>query len=380
VDRYSRDGEYGRPRRDTRERRSRRDPHDNRGSGGGVAREGDRGLSSRSRSRPVPSRSKPSSSSRYDERDSYGRKDRRGHSGGRALVPTRSRPPPKPSVFSSLASTVKDKAAAMQEDAKGKVMEWKKIAKGKFSSHFERFMLQMTWPDDNAVDETFVKDLMHYLDTADDYPDVRSPNNPYKRTLRKLWSRIAEDDYRTKLKALVLLHHMSTDLSVAASIRVRNHLMRMRDETNLKNRNEVYFEQSRISDVSSTGIPFLPLLKSYGSFTFRRMVEVKGGPGQVLATLKSKKTTQAEAVTLLRRLDKLICHGTGCRVDRKTMCKITADVIRFTANDTMIMWRLYVKGLNKLVKEEYKQDKAVDPEAVKQLVAHHAVTREILQK
>ncbi len=40
-------------------------------------------------------------------------------------------------------------------------------------------------------------------------------------------------------------------------------------------------QPARILDVTSSGVPYLPLLRSYSSFAFRRMTEVHGGPKQV---------------------------------------------------------------------------------------------------
>lgn len=40
-------------------------------------------------------------------------------------------------------------------------------------------------------------------------------------------------------------------------------------------------QPARIMAVTSSGMPFLPLLRSYSAFTFRRMTEVQGGPKQV---------------------------------------------------------------------------------------------------
>ncbi|CAM9321975.1 unnamed protein product, partial [Hapterophycus canaliculatus] len=195
------------------------------------------------------------------------------------------------------------------------VTEWRNIAKTTvwFSSKMEKFMIQMTWPDDGVLDDTWLKDMMNFLENSGNEPP-RSPNNPNKRILRKLWLRMAEEDYRTKLKALQILHHTTMDLGPEASVRVRHQFMRMRDETNHKNPNEVYFEPERVTGVTSSGTPFLPLLRSYSAFTFRRMTEVQGGPKQVASTLRSKKTSKSEAVTMLRRLDKLICTGMGCKV------------------------------------------------------------------
>lgn len=62
------------------------------------------------------------------------------------------------------------------------------------------------------------QDTMNFLESAGDEPP-RSPNNPNKRILRKLWLRMTEEDYRTKLKALQILHHTTMDLSPEAYAR-----------------------------------------------------------------------------------------------------------------------------------------------------------------
>ncbi|CAM9265515.1 unnamed protein product [Sphacelaria rigidula] len=332
------------------------------------------------RRRVRPSSSSPSRS-RYPNSSKNSSRERRGHSRGHGmeLVPSR-RGQPKPSMLSGIAATVKGRAAAMQEDAKGKMTEWRNIAKTTvwFSSTMEKAMIQMTWPDDNVLDDIWVKDTMRFLEGIGSEPP-RSPKNHRKRILRKLWLRMTEQDYRTKLKALQILHHMSMDLTPEANVRVRNQFLRMRDETNHKNRNEVYFEQSRIMDVSSSGIPFLPLLRSYGSFAFARMTEVQGGPQQLASALYGKKTSQAEAVAALRRLDKLICRGTRCKVDRKTMNTITGQVANLVARDVMGLWRLYVKGLKRLVKGRYKEGKMAGPETLIQLLKQYSKTLEMVQ-
>eukprot|EP00904_Undaria_pinnatifida_P012671 jgi/Undpi1/8534/HiC_scaffold_25.g11001.m1 len=332
--------------------------------------------SARGRSRPSPA-SSSRSSSRYHEAGRSRERPSRGR--GMELVPSR-RSPPKSSMFAGLAATMKGKAASMQEDAKGKVTEWRNIAKTTvwFSSKMEKFMIQMTWPDDGVLDDVWVKDTMNFLESAGDEPP-RSPNNPNKRILRKLWLRMTEEDYRTKLKALQILHHTTMDLSPEAHARVRSQFMRMRDETNHKNRNEVYFEPLRIMDVTSSGMPFLPLLRSYSSFTFKRMTDVQGGPKQLVSTMRSKKTSQHEAVALLRRLDKLICVGMRCSVDRKTLNTITGQVMQLAARDMMNLWKLYVKGLTMLIRGGYKEGKPASPEAVAELLRQYSKTQETLQ-
>lgn len=66
------------------------------------------------------------------------------------------------------------------------------------------------------------QDTMRFLEGIGSEPP-RSPKNHRKRILRKLWLRMTEQDYRTKLKALQILHHMSMDLTPEANVRYDGH-------------------------------------------------------------------------------------------------------------------------------------------------------------
>ncbi|KAG5175385.1 hypothetical protein JKP88DRAFT_265815 [Tribonema minus] len=340
-----------------------------------------------------------------DEEDDYDVQDvrgsRRGGYGKGALVPARRGkgrgPPAKSSLLSGLASSVLEKASSMQEASKGKAMEWRKIVKGKVSSQFERFMLQLTWPDDVPVDPVFTTDMMHYLDTADDYPDEMAPTNPYRRTLRKLWARMSEKDYRrtlrklwarmsekdyrTVLKSLMLVHHMGIDLGPDASMRARTHILRMRKEVNSKKGNEMYFQLQRIMDVNAVGEPFVPFIKAYASYAFKRATMFVGGLKVVSQTLKAKKTQEGTAVELLQTIDAMLNQGLNVKllqtidamlnqglnvkllqtidamlnqglnvkVDRKELVTdLTRAALQYTAGDMLELWRVYAAGVQRL--------------------------------
>ena len=61
------------------------------------------------------------------------------------------------SMLRGLASKMMNQASSVQEMGVGRAMVLKKLVKGRTSSQFERFMLQLTWPDDSAVDPTFTQ-------------------------------------------------------------------------------------------------------------------------------------------------------------------------------------------------------------------------------
>jgi hypothetical protein len=75
-----------------------------------------------------------------------------------------------------------------------------------FSSDFEALLLQMTSPTGSMTSQG---DIDRFVATTKSYVrngDLLSQSNTYRVTLRKLWAKITERDYRTELKALYALH------------------------------------------------------------------------------------------------------------------------------------------------------------------------------
>lgn len=75
-----------------------------------------------------------------------------------------------------------------------------------YSGDWETLLLRATRPDDKRPDSKYIRMV---LDASSHFirdEDVTSSNNPFRVTLRKLWAKMAEKDWRTTLKALLLFH------------------------------------------------------------------------------------------------------------------------------------------------------------------------------
>lgn len=77
--------------------------------------------------------------------------------------------------------------------------------KGLTSSELEQVMLKATRPDDTAVKGKHVERLVGVTYQISSRYDI------YDAVLRKLWSKMAEKDWRTTIKALYILHRFSAD-------------------------------------------------------------------------------------------------------------------------------------------------------------------------
>ena len=101
--------------------------------------------------------------------------------------------------------------SSLQSSADAAVLSTGKVQrqlKSYFSSDFEVMLLRMTTPDDlRLVDD----DLDRFVATIETFVrnmDVTSQSNPYRVTLRKIWTKAAESDGRTVLKAQFILHKL----------------------------------------------------------------------------------------------------------------------------------------------------------------------------
>ena len=182
-----------------------------------------RGRSGGSRKPPSSSRSKKSGGSsrrpRYDD-------DYRG-------PPPRNRPPPgrrgradvvpysrqQPSTFSrgldALRNSIPDPSSvrnaavsslnAARETTSNLSANLYREVKGLTSSELEQVMLKATRPDDTAVKGKHVERLVGVTYQISSRYDI------YDAVLRKLWSKMAEKDWRTTIKALYILHRFSAD-------------------------------------------------------------------------------------------------------------------------------------------------------------------------
>ena len=195
--------DYGPPSR-------RSSPPSSRGRGGGSRKP----PSSRSRKGGGSSR-RP----RYD--DDYRRPPSRGRGppgrGGRRDVVPYSRQ--QPSTFSrgldALRSSIPD-PSSVREAAVASVNAARattsnlsanlyREVKGLTSSELEQVMLKATRPDDTAVKGKHVERLVGVTYQISSRYDI------YDAVLRKLWSKMAEKDWRTTIKALYILHRFSAD-------------------------------------------------------------------------------------------------------------------------------------------------------------------------
>ncbi|CAM9810218.1 unnamed protein product [Discosporangium mesarthrocarpum] len=107
--------------------------------------------------------------------------------------------------------------------------------RGSMSSELEKTLIKATRPDNNPAKRKHVNLLLAAAERS--FPEFMDPRDvnfaqreegPYWMTLHKLWRRMAEKDYRTKAKALYVIHRLARSTSPESWEYFRKTLANMR--------------------------------------------------------------------------------------------------------------------------------------------------------
>ncbi|CAM9308243.1 unnamed protein product, partial [Ectocarpus fasciculatus] len=211
-----------------------------------------------------------------DDEDDWAR-GAAGGPGGRAGRRTgRGGEPPKASKMGRASamsmSSMRDRLNRARQRASVAYRE----AKSLMSSEMEGVVLKATRPDDLPVKPKHLEALMR--------PTVEMPKefNVYLPVVRKLWSKMADKEWRVSAKALYILHRFAADGSTEHASNLKESVAVLR--THHDSRRKVnYFDMDTICDVKAPSwsgedvAPMAEFLQVYADFVLRRTTQF--GPG-----------------------------------------------------------------------------------------------------
>jgi hypothetical protein len=140
--------------------------------------------------------------------------------------------------------------------------------KSYFSSDFEALLLRLTQPNDNQPRKDDIERVIATVSTFVRNVDINSENNPYRVTLRKLWTKVAEPDPRTTIKALYLLHMLLRHSDPEDSMIFKKLIEKMSKEF-CKKSNSYHFKlMPKPLEIGSS--PLRRFAERYSAYVFKR--------------------------------------------------------------------------------------------------------------
>ena len=237
--------------------------------------------------------------------------------------------------------------------------------KGLTSSELEQVLLKATRPDDGAVKGKHVERLVSVTYQISPQYDI------YDAVLRKLWSKMAEKDWRTKVKALYILHRFSADGAPehAAALKARlRELRRTRDPK----RKDKYFNSKQLlaGESKPENMKFRAFMSRYAHYVILRAQCFGGVFDEISAEPKAdrKKGPKPITNTALRKehleaADMLFKAGLACQLKDAEECENTAIAAERVASDLIGLTAAVAMALNRVLKDDNL--KGADPVLIK---------------
>ena len=188
------------------------------------------------------------------------------------------------------------RAKVLAAEAAVKGHEASRLAKAYYSSEYEKFLLTATWPSDQRVSPQLAKRLVESVARFPARPHALPDDDPYRVTLRKLWKKMVEKDWRTTTKALYLLHALSRSTPTKNARALSRTLKSMVGDSDPKSGKKYFSRRELITlreadDDDGRG----GLVDAYAGFVLRRALLFAGKFEDVSPPSKKKKAKSASA-------------------------------------------------------------------------------------
>lgn len=237
--------------------------------------------------------------------------------------------------------------------------------KGLTSSELEQVMLKATRPDDTPVKGKHVERLVGVTYQISSRYDI------YDAVLRKLWSKMAEKDWRTTIKALYVLHRFSADGAPehAAALKARlRELRRTRDPK----RKDKFFNSKQLlaGDIKPENAKYHAFMARYAHYVLLRAQCFGGIFDEIASEPKPDKKKPAKPITAtslrVEHLDAakmLLKAGIACQLRDGEDCENTAIAAERVASDLIGLSTSVAIALNRVLKTDNL--KGGDPAIIK---------------
>jgi ANTH domain len=330
---------------------------------------------------PPVNRNTSSSSSRTNQRPRTPRPtSSRGRNVGGRVVPYSRPPPPGYGAAVALAqgwsglvsvlpdpNSVKEAAlnsinAAKQTTSSLSANIYREV-KGLTSSELEQVMLKATRPDDTPVKGKHVERLVGVTYQISSRYDI------YDAVLRKLWSKMAERDWRTTVKALYILHRFAADGSPDHAPALKARLRELRRTRDPK-RKDKFFNMKQIlaGDITPDNVPYRTFMSRYANYVLLRTQFFSGMFDEISSVPQSatksdnnnkKKTvTPTKPITStslrnenLNAAEMILKAGLACQLKDGAICENTAIAAERVVSDMIGLTSAVAMALNRVLKD-----------------------------
>jgi hypothetical protein len=227
------------------------------------------------------------------------------------------------------------------------------------ASEFECALLKGTRPDAAPAKEKHVARLVETVATFPLAMEARkAPNTDYYHMiLHKLWSRMAESDWRTIAKALYIFHRVAISLDVDLHREFLRRYAVLRKMTHTRSRS-AYFKSAKLLEFEPRDFEYRVFLEKYAAFVLDRFACFSGrfGESPMLGSTSDPRRLVASLKTMGRILDKAIqVVNAHERISNGVTLQCTELIVRdcfLARNKRESLWQVFCNTLAQLLSNQ----------------------------
>mmetsp|Transcript_35094 Transcript_35094/g.57785 ORF Transcript_35094/g.57785 Transcript_35094/m.57785 type:complete len:463 (+) Transcript_35094:606-1994(+) len=251
----------------------------------------------------------------------------------------RPKDPTKPGLQKQLQSAGQS-AGSIMNSMKQASHRMTRDLKEYFAGDVEAAMLKVTRPDDYSPDPLTMDSIVRQTEHFEIDEDVTSKSNCYRQLLTKIWNKLAEEDWRTTAKALLLLHKLLRTVKPEDGRCIKIFLMKMSREVHDRRTMERCFSPALIRKTSCgpDHRRMEDFLGRYSAYVLQRGFIFTAGFAELRLMHKLR---HEDGVAILYAAKKLLAKGLACRLRADEETEVTAACLELLAADLCDLWAIF---------------------------------------
>lgn len=233
------------------------------------------------------------------------------------------------------------------------------------SGTWESALLKATWPDDSFPNPELVNQIVQGVGQFRRDMDVTRNSAEHRIFLRKLWAKMSEPDWRTKIKSLYILHRVLRELPPQEFVVLKRHMEKIKREASSKGRSADgvvrYFDlEALVRDIGPPGPEvedFRGYVERYASYVFKRCKEFSSSFEELRALKPGIGIDYKHVIVILVKTRKVLDAGLACKVETSEESQLTLLALSLVALDVHKLFTLFHGRLKWVLQEaEAKED------------------------
>jgi len=208
-----------------------------------------------------------------------------------------------------------------------------------FARDINAAIYKVTRPDDYRPDLRTVESIVSQTQQFVQNEDVTSNSNPFRLILTSIWERVMEEDWRTTIKGLALLHKLLRDVNPENAL-CFNKLFNKMSREECDHAGHMYFSLPPVVRLNAEGQAWSRFMRSYFRYV-RKRAKTFTSQFAELELLGFEEMHPEEIIFAVLKARKNVEAILACAFPREEYAEVSMWCLELLAEDLHHLWHLF---------------------------------------